>query len=174
MAFTKIDDDNSGELDRDEIGRVFVLYGIYLTDQELDACMSEIDEDGSGAIDIDEFLVWMRGRSSLAAKMRNELANADLSDSGGVTDCLTVTKHSLREFNQGMTQVQLFSFYDRDGDGSLSFPEFKTAIRRDVRISKYMLPDDQLREMFDQIDEDGDGDVDVAHRENEMGFNGFT
>ena len=40
-----------------------------------------------------------------------------------------------------MTQDEMFSFYDRDGDGELSLAEFRTAIRRDARISKYILPD---------------------------------
>ena len=142
MAFAAIDEDGTGDLDRNEIGKIFVLYGVYLTDKELDACVNEIDVDGSGDIDVHEFLIWLRGNTNLAAKLRNELQTAEAT-SDGVTDgdYIAATKRTLREFNQGMSQEQLLSFYDRDGDGELSLAEFRTAIRRDARISKYILPD---------------------------------
>jgi Ca2+-binding EF-hand superfamily protein len=193
-AFAAIDEDGGGDLDRNEIGKIFVLYGVYLTDKELDACVDEIDVDGSGEIDVHEFLTWLRGSTHLAAKLRNELQTAEIATDGAVDgDYIAATKRSLREFNQGMSRDQLFSFYDRDGDGELSLAEFRTAIRRDARISKYILPDgafsftrphhastvsvyhltvslrrsatripDDLKAMFETIDGDGGGEVDVG------------
>ena len=104
MAFNSIDEDGTGELDRNEIGKIFVLYGVYLTDKELDACVDEIDEDGIGDIDVDEFLTWLRGNTNLAARLRNELQTAEVATDGAVDgDYIAATKRTLRQFNLGMS-----------------------------------------------------------------------
>ena len=104
MAFAAIDEDGDGDLDRNEIGKIFVLYGVYLTDKELDACVDEIDVDGSGEIDVDEFLTWLRGSTNLAAKLRNELQTAETATDGVVDgDYIAATKRTLRQFNLGMS-----------------------------------------------------------------------
>lgn len=57
-AFDKIDDDGSGELDREEIARLSKDLGKPLDGPALDAFMAEIDADGSGLVDYEEFFVW--------------------------------------------------------------------------------------------------------------------
>ena len=57
-AFNKIDDDGSGELDREEIGLLAKDLGKALDKESLDAMMEEIDADGSGLVDYEEFFAW--------------------------------------------------------------------------------------------------------------------
>jgi calmodulin len=57
-AFDKIDEDGSGELDREEIGLLSKDLGKPLDEPALDAFMAEIDADGSGLVDYEEFFTW--------------------------------------------------------------------------------------------------------------------
>eukprot|EP01050_Picozoa_sp_SAG11_P007633 SAG11_NODE_643_length_7983_cov_2.198884_3_plen_589_part_00 len=68
-SFDKIDTDNSGSLNPDEIGKMAYQMGISLTEQELDACLEEMDGDGSKEIDFNEFTAWWFSGSTTAAKV---------------------------------------------------------------------------------------------------------
>jgi len=63
--------------------------------------------------------------------------------------------------HKGMDFAKLFSYYDRDNSGSLEFPEFVSAIRRDAKISPAEVSDEALQEVFDAVDDDGGGEVDI-------------
>ena len=56
--FSKFDEDEGGNLDRDEIGALARGIGQKLTAKELDAAMREMDEDGGGEVDFTEFYAW--------------------------------------------------------------------------------------------------------------------
>lgn len=75
-AFDKIDEDGSGELDREEIGRLSKDLGKPLTGSALDAFMAEIDTDGSGLVDYEEFFVWYSAgvdNTGLTAEKQREI-----------------------------------------------------------------------------------------------------
>eukprot|EP01043_Picozoa_sp_COSAG02_P034068 COSAG02_NODE_2362_length_9062_cov_129.948789_4_plen_1175_part_00 len=75
-AFDKIDDDGSGELDREEIGRLSKDLGKPLDGPALDAFMAEIDADGSGLVDYEEFFVWYSAgvdNTGMAADKQREI-----------------------------------------------------------------------------------------------------
>jgi Ca2+-binding EF-hand superfamily protein len=55
--FDLIDDNDSGEFGKEELGRVFMNNGVYLDQRELDELFDEIDSidgEGDGMIDHDE------------------------------------------------------------------------------------------------------------------------
>ena len=56
--FNEIDRDNSGTLDRDEIGALAEKLGKQMSDEELDEAMAAMDLDGEGDIDLEEFQAW--------------------------------------------------------------------------------------------------------------------
>lgn len=58
QLFSKIDEDGSGLLDRDEVAALSEQLGAPLTKVKLDAAMADMDEDGSGEVDFDEFRAW--------------------------------------------------------------------------------------------------------------------
>ena len=58
--FYEVDEDNSGELDIDELGRLMVLIGCDCTLEKLQETMDELDNDGSGTLDWDEFKQWLQ------------------------------------------------------------------------------------------------------------------
>lgn len=63
--------------------------------------------------------------------------------------------------NGGQDWSKLFRHYDRDNDGGLTFDEFRRAVRRDAKITRTMLSDQQLHSVFDYVDEDGGGEIDL-------------
>lgn len=56
--FNEIDDDGSGDLDRDEFAQLSKDMGADLTSAELDEAIREIDTDGDGLVDFEEFQSW--------------------------------------------------------------------------------------------------------------------
>ena len=60
--FVELDTDQSGGLDREEIGRAFLMVGKALKDSDIDAWLNEFDADGNGIIDCDEFAHMVRNR----------------------------------------------------------------------------------------------------------------
>eukprot|EP01052_Picozoa_sp_SAG31_P064832 SAG31_NODE_23675_length_498_cov_46.689223_2_plen_117_part_01 len=47
----------------------------------------------------------------------------------------------------------------RDNSGSLSFEEFRRAVRKDAKMTTQAITDAELKELFQHIDESGDGDL---------------
>lgn len=56
--FQEIDEDKSGDLDREEFAQLSRDMGADLTAAELDEAMREIDTDGDGRVDFEEFQTW--------------------------------------------------------------------------------------------------------------------
>lgn len=71
--FKVYDSDGSGEIDREELGRLLKRMGETLKPSQLDALLRKIDDDGSGDISFQEFcqmVFWMReGKLGVGAKL---------------------------------------------------------------------------------------------------------
>ena len=61
----------------------------------------------------------------------------------------------------GVNWKKLFNKYDEDDSGSLEFDEFKTAVRKDGKMSVDQLSEPDLRFLFDRIDEDSGGEIEI-------------
>ena len=65
--------------------------------------------------------------------------------------------------NESFTEEELESFrgkyerYDKDNSGELDYDEFVSAIRKGGKMGPKMISQEELRELFDAIDEDGQG-----------------
>ena len=59
QAFKKVDADNSGSIDNQELGIMFHDYGLNINSAQLDLLIKESDVDGNGTIDFQEFLLIM-------------------------------------------------------------------------------------------------------------------
>ncbi|GMH46804.1 hypothetical protein TrLO_g5454 [Triparma laevis f. longispina] len=69
-VFDRFDVDNSGEIDRDELKKVFKEIGKDASDREIDRVMTQFDLDGSGDIEFDEFLAFLNQLQSEISEMR--------------------------------------------------------------------------------------------------------
>ena len=61
----------------------------------------------------------------------------------------------------GVDWHRLFKHYDRNNTGELNLIQFKRALRSDAKISVSILPDNSVRHLFNTIDLDGGGSIDV-------------
>ena len=60
--------------------------------------------------------------------------------------------------NRGISTAALIKEWDKDGDGELSKIEFKQAVRLTLAIKA---SNDQIDDIFDMLDVDGDGCIDI-------------
>ena len=63
----------------------------------------------------------------------------------------------------GTDYERLFRFYDRNNDGSISKSEFISLVRKDGKITRGMMTDRELKNLFDFVDVDRSSSID--HRE---------
>ena len=61
----------------------------------------------------------------------------------------------------GVNWNKLFVHYDVDNGGVLEYPEFKRALRSDAKMSASMLSDTQVKYLFNTIDKDNDGSINI-------------
>jgi Ca2+-binding EF-hand superfamily protein len=62
--------------------------------------------------------------------------------------------------SKGINWKKLFQFYDRDNSGNIGELEFKRLLRSDAKLSKTMLSDADIKDLFNAVDVDGSGEID--------------
>ncbi len=60
----------------------------------------------------------------------------------------------------GVDYDKLFRFYDRDNSGTICVNEFMSLVRKDGKVTRTMMTDDQLLDVYiKDVDADGDGNI---------------
>merc|ERR1739848_535349 len=126
---------------------------------EMKEAFELFDLDGSGTIDAKELKTAMRALGMEASKEETRKMIEDIDkDGSGTID--------LEEFTAMMTarsgdessreeQMKLFALFDEEGNGKITFANMK---RVAGELGEHMT-DEELQEMFDEGDKDGDGFV---------------
>ncbi len=129
-----------GALRAPELRKALSLLHCPVNAEQVKHVIEAIDQDGDGEVDVREFIdfVW-KGRTNL---LRRKLESAAYTFGG-------------------LDYVKLFHHYDRDNSGGLEFDEFRRAVRKDVKVGPNEIPDNELRELFNGVDEDKSGTIDV-------------
>mmetsp|Transcript_81504 Transcript_81504/g.143935 ORF Transcript_81504/g.143935 Transcript_81504/m.143935 type:complete len:178 (-) Transcript_81504:86-619(-) len=132
--FRKLDEDGNGQLDPSEILGVAELAENPLVQRVI----SVFDKDGNGQVSFIEFLLGLAklaGGTSEEQKLGFAFAIYDVNKDGYISngDLFAVMKMMVGE-NLGETQLQQLVdrqmvTSDQDGDGKLSFEEFKVAVQ---------------------------------------------
>lgn len=73
VLFGRLDEDNSGKLERQDMKTIGDSIGLDMNEKRLDTMMSEMDDDGSGEVDAGEFLSWWTSESVVAAELKKAL-----------------------------------------------------------------------------------------------------
>lgn len=131
-AFQQLDKNNDGKLSRDELVEGFRATLGDLAEDEVDRIMKIADSDGSGEIDYSEWVVASMDKRKLLTNEKLQVAfNLFDKDQGGsisaneIKSVLGVGKNiDEKIWNEIIHEV------DSNGDGEISFPEFKTMMQK--------------------------------------------
>jgi calcium-dependent protein kinase len=127
-TFKALDLDHDGELTHDELMIGYSkLMGEEEAKREVDRIFKTIDVNGTNAIDFTEFLLATVNHKKLLSheRMTQVFQMFDKDGSG------TISRDEIKEFfsmsdetNEGFV-MELIEEVDKNGDGEISFPEFK-------------------------------------------------
>lgn len=127
--------------------------------QEIRDAFDLFDADGSGAIDVKELKVAMRalGFEPKRDELKKLIAEYDRGAKGVIDfgDFLAMVTQKMAEKDAKEEILKAFQLFDDDSTGMISFKNLK-------RMAKELgedLTDEELQEMIDEADRDGDGEI---------------
>mmetsp|Transcript_10805 Transcript_10805/g.15239 ORF Transcript_10805/g.15239 Transcript_10805/m.15239 type:complete len:173 (-) Transcript_10805:196-714(-) len=133
-----------------------------LTDEqraEIREAFDLFDSDGTGVIDAKELKVAMRalGFEPKKEEIRKMISEVDRDGSGTIDfeEFLTLMKSKMGERDSKEEMIKAFRLFDDDETGTISFKNLK---RVATELGETMT-DEELQEMIDEADRDGDGEV---------------
>jgi calmodulin len=136
-----VDPDGDGSIGEAELAHIFKTLGHEPSDEELTKMVKEVDLDGNGTIDFVEFATMMAKQIKEAENSKDEdLAEAFKIFCGPDKDVITAAglRQVMTDLGEKMTDEELDECLreadgaaaDGDGDGEVSFEEFKAMMAR--------------------------------------------
>jgi centrin-2/centrin-1 len=127
--------------------------------QEIKEAFDLFDTDGSGTIDSKELKVAMRalGFEPKKEEIRKMISDVDTDGSGTIdfNEFLDMMSAKMSEKDSREEILKAFRLFDDDETGRITFQNLK-------RVAKELgenMTDEELQEMIDEADRDGDGEV---------------
>jgi len=127
--------------------------------QEIREAFDLFDTDGSGTIDAKELKVAMRalGFEPKKEEIKKMIADIDKDGSGTIDfdEFLQMMTAKMSEKDSREEILKAFRLFDDDETGKISFKNLK-------RVAKELgenMTDEELQEMIDEADRDGDGEI---------------
>ncbi|XP_049741344.1 centrin-4 [Elephas maximus indicus] len=127
--------------------------------QEIKEAFDLFDVDGSGTIDVKELKIAMQalGFEPKKEEIKKMIAEIDKGGIGtiGFEDFFAIMSMKMSEKDEKEEILKAFKLFDDDDTGSITLSNIK-------RVAKELgenLTDDELQEMLDEADRDGDGAI---------------
>ncbi|XP_006762895.1 PREDICTED: centrin-4 [Myotis davidii] len=127
--------------------------------QEIKEAFDLFDIDGSGTIDVKELKIAMRalGFEPKKEEVKKLIAEIDKEGTGTISfeDFFAIMSLKMSEKDEKEELLKAFKLFDDDATGSITLNNIK-------RVAKELgetLTDDELQEMLDEADRDGDGEI---------------
>ncbi len=127
--------------------------------QEIREAFDLFDTDGSGTIDAKELKVAMRalGFEPKKEEIKKMISDIDKDGSGTIdfSEFLEMMTAKMSERDSREEILKAFRLFDDDETGKISFRNLK-------RVAKELgenMTDEELQEMIDEADRDGDGEI---------------
>ena len=127
-AFEIIDKDNSGEIEYEEIPKIFEDLGIQASEQELKNIFNSLDFHCDGKVNYSEFLAGTI--SSLKIYKDDKLFSAfkyfDVNDEGYITSESILS--ALKASNVAVDEISLIDYFNKRKLKKINFEQFKTLV----------------------------------------------
>ena len=127
--------------------------------QEIKEAFDLFDTDGSGSIDAKELKVAMRalGFEPKKEEIKKMISDLDTEGNGVIdyNDFLDLMTVKMAERDPMEEMMKAFRLFDEDDTGKISFKNLK-------RVAKELgenMSDEEIQEMIDEADRDGDGEI---------------
>ena len=155
--FNELDSDGSGSISYMEIlTKLQDILGANISNDAFVELFENSDEDKDGEISLDEFVVLVDDEQA-----REDDSVAEEIDDYQEGDVISknLIKHLVVYFDDNEIDVsRAFTELDADGNGTLTMQEIQDAVSS--MLGKEV-SEEAFAEIFDQLDEDGDGNVDL-------------
>ncbi len=129
QVFKKFDVNGDGKISSSELGSIMGSLGHPATEEELEKMIREVDADGDGYIDLNEFVeLNTKGVDSDEAleNLKDAFSVYDIDGNGVISaEELLKVMRSLGDECSLAECKKMISGVDRNGDGMISFDEFK-------------------------------------------------
>ncbi|GAB9467040.1 hypothetical protein Gpo141_00004400 [Globisporangium polare] len=127
--------------------------------EEIREAFHLFDTDGSGSIDARELKAAMRalGFQVKKAEIRQMIADIDKDESGtiNVDEFIEMMTGKMNSRDPREEIIKIFKLFDDDNTGKISFRNLKRVC---AELGE-TLTDDEMQEMIDEADRDGDGSI---------------
>ncbi|XP_075807172.1 centrin-4 [Microtus pennsylvanicus] len=127
--------------------------------KEIKEAFDLFDVDGSGTIDVKELKIAMRalGFEPKKEEIRQMIAEIDKEGTGTICfeDFFAIMSVKMNEKDEKEEMLKAFKLFDDDATGTISLNNIK-------RVAKELgenLTEEELQEMLDEADRDGDGEI---------------
>lgn len=138
QIFKKLDVNGDGKISSSELGSMMNCLGQTATEEELRKMIREVDADGDGFIDFQEFVeLNTEGVDSeeVLANLKDAFSVYDIDGNGLISaEELYKVMKSLNDDCSLAECRKMISGVDRNGDGMISFDEFKAMMMNGSRL----------------------------------------